>query len=86
VAVTVQPTDQGDTTTIVEPVAEAGERIAETAAETNSEEVGERSGRGRSEDVLLGAATRAVNEDHVLHDIAPLKYLTNTDAHAAVTH
>jgi transposase len=42
VAVTVQPADEGDTTTIVETVAEAGERIAEAAAETNREEVGER--------------------------------------------
>src|SRR5690348_4942307 len=42
VAITVQPADQGDTTTIVDTVAEAGERIAETAAETNHEEVGER--------------------------------------------
>lgn len=42
VAVTVQPADEGDTTTIVDTVAEAGERIAETAAETNHEEVGER--------------------------------------------
>ena len=42
VAVTVQPADEGDTTTIVDTVAEAGERIAETAAETNNEEVGER--------------------------------------------
>jgi transposase len=41
VAVTVQPADDGDTTTIVETVAEAGERIAETAAQTNSEEAGE---------------------------------------------
>jgi transposase len=31
VAVTVQAADEGDTTTIVETVAEAGERIAETA-------------------------------------------------------
>ena len=42
VAVTVQPADEGDTSTIVETVAQAGEQIAETAAETNSEEVGER--------------------------------------------
>ncbi|HEV2198688.1 MAG TPA: transposase [Bryobacteraceae bacterium] len=42
VAVTVQPADEGDTTTIVDTVAEAGERIAETAAETNNEAVGER--------------------------------------------
>jgi transposase len=42
VAVTVQPADQGDTTTIVETVAEAGERIADAAAETNSEQAGER--------------------------------------------
>jgi transposase len=42
VAVTVQPADEGDTTTIVDTVAEAGERIAETAAETNNEKVGER--------------------------------------------
>lgn len=42
VAVTVQAADQGDTSTIVETVAQAGEQIAETAAETNNEEVGER--------------------------------------------
>jgi transposase len=42
VAVTVQPANEGDTTTIVDTVAEAGERIAETAAETNNQEVGER--------------------------------------------
>jgi transposase len=42
VAVTVQAADEGDTTTIVETVAEAGERIAETAEKTNSEEAGER--------------------------------------------
>src|SRR3954469_21249987 len=42
VAVTMQAADEGDTTTVVETVAEAGERIAETAAETNSEEAGER--------------------------------------------
>jgi transposase len=41
VAVTVQPADHGDSATIVETVAEAGERIAETAAETNREETGE---------------------------------------------
>jgi transposase len=41
-AVTLQAADEGDTTTVVETVAEAGERIAETAAETNSEEAGER--------------------------------------------
>jgi transposase len=42
VAVTVQPADEGDTTTIAESVAEAGERIAETAAETNGGQAGER--------------------------------------------
>lgn len=42
VAVTVQPADEGDTSTIVETVAEAGERIADAAAETNNEEDGER--------------------------------------------
>jgi len=42
VAVTVQAADEGDTTTIVETVAEAGERIAETAEKTNSQEAGER--------------------------------------------
>ncbi len=42
VAVTVQAADEGDTSTIVETVAQAGEQIAETAAEINSEEVGER--------------------------------------------
>ena len=41
-AVTVQAADEGDTTTIVETVAEAGERIAETVEKTNSEEAGER--------------------------------------------
>ena len=40
VAVTIQPADEGDTTTIFETVAEAGERIAETAAATNNEETG----------------------------------------------
>jgi transposase len=42
VVATVQAADQGDTTSIVQTVAEAGERIAETAAESNSEEAGER--------------------------------------------
>jgi transposase len=42
VAVTVQAADEGDTSTIVETVAQAGEQIAETAAEANSEEDGER--------------------------------------------
>jgi transposase len=42
VAVTVQAADDGDTTTIVGTVAEAGERIAETAEKTNREEAGER--------------------------------------------
>jgi len=42
VAVTVQPADEGDSATIVETVAEAGERIAETAVETNCEDAGER--------------------------------------------
>ena len=42
VGVTVQAASEGDTTTIVETVADAGERIAETAAETNNEEAGER--------------------------------------------
>jgi transposase len=41
VAVTVQAANEGDTTTIVETVAEAGERIAEAAAETNDEQSGE---------------------------------------------
>jgi len=36
VAVTVQAADQGDTTTIIETVTEAGERIAEAAVKTNS--------------------------------------------------
>jgi len=42
VAVTLQAADQGDTTTIVETVAQAGEQIAEVAAAVNSEEAGER--------------------------------------------
>ena len=42
VAVTVQPADEGDTQSIVETVAEAGERIADAAEETNNEENGER--------------------------------------------
>jgi transposase len=42
VAVTVQAANEGDTRTIVETVAEAGERIADAAAEANSEEAGER--------------------------------------------
>jgi transposase len=42
VAVTLQGADQGDTTTIMETVAQAGEQIAEVAAAVNSEEGGER--------------------------------------------
>ena len=42
VAVTLQAADEGDTTTIVETVAEAGERIADAAEEVNNEEDGER--------------------------------------------
>ena len=42
VAVTLQGADQGDTTTILETVAQAGEQIAEVAAAVNSEEGGER--------------------------------------------
>jgi transposase len=42
VAVTLQGADQGDTTTIVETVAQAGEQIAEVAAAVNNEEAGER--------------------------------------------
>ena len=42
VAVTLQGADRGDTTTMVETLAEAGERIAEVAAETNNEKTGER--------------------------------------------
>ena len=41
VAVTVQPADEGDTKSIVETVAQAGERIAEAAEETNNEIDGE---------------------------------------------
>lgn len=41
VAITLQGADQGDTTTIVETLAQAGEQIAEAAAAVNSEEVGE---------------------------------------------
>jgi transposase len=42
VAVTLQGADQGDTTTVVETLAQAGERISAVAAETNNETVGER--------------------------------------------
>jgi transposase len=42
IAVTLQGAHLGDTTTVVETVAEAGERIAETAEAVNNEEVGER--------------------------------------------
>lgn len=42
VAVTLQCANKGDTSTLPETLAEAGERIADTAAETNDEEVGER--------------------------------------------
>ena len=42
VAVTIQPADQGDTATVMETLAEAGEAIAEVACETNNSEVGER--------------------------------------------
>lgn len=40
-AVTVQGADQGDTATVVETLATAGERIAETAKAVNSEQAGE---------------------------------------------
>lgn len=42
VAVTVQAADEGDTKSIVETVAQAGERIAEAAEESNNEEDGAR--------------------------------------------
>lgn len=42
VAVTLQGADQGDTTTIIETLAEAGEQIAETAEAVNNEADGER--------------------------------------------
>ena len=42
IAVTLQGADQGDTTTIIETLAEAGEQIAETAAAVNHETDGER--------------------------------------------
>src|SRR5438132_8668810 len=42
VAVTIQPADKGDTTTILETLPQAGEHIAEVACATNYEEVGER--------------------------------------------
>jgi transposase len=41
VAVTVTPADQGDTTTMNETLAQAGEHIAEVACDVNSEERGE---------------------------------------------
>jgi transposase len=41
VAVTVTPADHGDTTTMTETLAQAGEHIAEVACEVNSEERGE---------------------------------------------
>jgi transposase len=42
VAVTLQGADQGDTTTMSETLAEAGDWIAETAAAVNNEAEGER--------------------------------------------
>lgn len=41
-AVTLAPAGEGDATTVVETLAQAGERIAEMAAATNGEETGER--------------------------------------------
>jgi transposase len=41
VAVTIAPADQGDVATMTETLAQAGEQIAETACEVNSEEAGE---------------------------------------------
>ncbi len=41
VAVTVTPADQGDTTTVNETLAQAGEHIAEVACQVNNEERGE---------------------------------------------
>jgi len=42
VAVTIQPADQGDSATVMETLAQAGEAIVEVACATNNEEVGER--------------------------------------------
>ena len=42
VAVTLQGADQGDTTTIVETLSQAGTQIAEVAVAVNNEEAGER--------------------------------------------
>ena len=41
-AITLAPADQGDSTTVVETLAQAGEQIAEVAAATNDEQVGAR--------------------------------------------
>jgi transposase len=62
VAVTVQPANEGDTATIVETVAEAGERIADAAADTNNENNGERVNPEGPSEVLTdkGYHSRAV--------------------------
>jgi transposase len=53
VAVTLQPADQGDTATVMETLAEAGEATADVAGETNNAEVGERvKAKGPAEVVL----------------------------------
>jgi transposase len=52
VAVTIAPADEGDPETMRETVAQAGERIAEAAAETNNEEVGERVNPGGPANVV----------------------------------
>jgi len=62
VAVTLQAADEGDTTTVVETVAEAGERIAEAAAESNSEESASaciRKGRARSSPTRVTTARKS---------------------------
>lgn len=53
VAVTLQPADRGDTETVGETLAEAGEAIAEVAGETNHEDVGERVNPAGPAEVVL---------------------------------
>lgn len=59
VAVTLQPASDGDTTTVRETLAQAGESICEVAAETNSEEVGERVNPEGPAEVVLDKAITA---------------------------
>ena len=95
VAVTVAAGDAGDTSTIVETLAQAGEHIAEVACATNQEEVGERvhpegplevvGDKGyHSNDTLTGLADAEVRTYISEPDRGPRNWKEKPEAQAAV--